>query len=103
MSLGKPVVATNWSGNVDFMHHGNSCPVDYALVPIDGEYGPYRSGSHWAEPDLDHAASLLRRLVADSAWRERLAAEGRATIEREFSPEAAGERYLRRIRRISTT
>ena len=32
MFLGKPVIATNWSGNTEFMHQHNSLLVDFELV-----------------------------------------------------------------------
>ena len=51
MALGKPVVATGWSGNMDFMTPWNSCPVDYRLVTLDTDHGPYPRGQSWADPD----------------------------------------------------
>jgi hypothetical protein len=38
MALGKPVIATGWSGNMSFMNHTNACLVGYDLVPRRGEY-----------------------------------------------------------------
>jgi glycosyltransferase involved in cell wall biosynthesis len=96
MYLGKAVVATGWSGNIDFMNAGNSCPVGYELVKLQRPYAGYIFGE-WAEPDLDHAAYLMRRLVDDAAWRMQLSARGRDTIHSHFSPEAAGIRYQRRL------
>ena len=61
MLLGKPVIATNYSGNVDFMNTSNSLLVDYDLVPV-GTLPPYDSEHRWAEPSLEHAALLMRRL-----------------------------------------
>lgn len=77
MRLGKPVVATGWSGNMSYMRHGNSCPVDFRLTPVTEEsvsYAPSRVGiaSTWAEPDVGHAAAWLRRLVDDPALRARI-------------------------------
>ena len=50
MSLGKPVIATGWSGNMDFMNAGNSCAVAYELVTLDRTIGNYQEGQQWAEP-----------------------------------------------------
>jgi glycosyltransferase involved in cell wall biosynthesis len=91
MYLGKPVVATHWSGNVDFMNDGNSCPVRYQLVKLPRDIGPYRRGQQWAQPDLDHAAWLMRRLVERPAWRAELGDAGRNTIRRQFSRLAVGK------------
>ncbi len=100
MSLGKPVIATGWSGNMDFMNAGNSCPVAYELVTLDRDYLSYRAGQRWAEPDIDHAAYLLRRVVENAAYRKRIGERARATIRSEFSPAAAGRRYRERLARL---
>jgi glycosyltransferase involved in cell wall biosynthesis len=100
MLLNKPVVVTGWSGNMDFTTQQNACLVDYELVTLSMDYGPYRQGNRWAEPDLDHAAALMVRLVEDTAFRNELAANGRTTIARQFSPHTVGARYLRRVTAI---
>lgn len=100
MYLGKPVIATNWSGNVDFMNADNSCPVDYELVRLNRDYGPYRAGQLWAEPDIDHAAWYMTRLLQDPAWARDIAARGRETIRTLFSPQVVGSLYLQRIAAI---
>jgi glycosyltransferase involved in cell wall biosynthesis len=97
MFLGKPVVATGWSGNMDFMNPSNSCPVGYELVTLDRTYRAYEAGQHWAEPDLDHAAHLMRRVVEDDAWRAQLSRGAQQTIRSQFSPRSAGLRYRRRL------
>ncbi|MGZ4779958.1 MAG: glycosyltransferase, partial [Thermoanaerobaculia bacterium] len=97
MYLGKPVVATGWSGNMDFMNAGNSCPVGYQLITIDRTEGPYRAGQKWADPDLDHAAHLMRHLVDDCTDRARTGERAGETIRSQFSPVAAGLRYRRRL------
>ncbi|MEO8380392.1 MAG: glycosyltransferase family 4 protein [Acidobacteriota bacterium] len=98
MSLGKPVVATGWSGNMDFMNPANSCPVGYELITLDRTYGAYAAGQQWADPDLDHAAHLMSRLVDDDAWRARLGRNAQETMRTQFSPRAAGLRYRHRLR-----
>jgi len=100
MAFGKPVIATGWSGNVDFMDAGNSCPVAYEPVTLDRAHGVYAAGQQWAEPDLDHAAELMRRVAGDAAFRQRIGERARATIRSRFSPEAAGLRYRRRLERL---
>ena len=80
MRLGKAVVATAWSGNMSYMNHRNACLVTYEFQPTDDSsplYGPSNLGiqSHWAEPDLDHAAVLLRKLATDSTFRAAIGAK----------------------------
>jgi len=60
MYLGKPVIATGYSGNLDFMNPNNSLLVKYQLKQIDRTYYPYERGNSWAEPDENDAARLMR-------------------------------------------
>ena len=65
MGLGKPVIATRYSGNLEFMDDATSYLVDYELEPIGPGCEPYPADSRWASPRLDHAAELMRRVVID--------------------------------------
>ena len=65
MLFGKPVIATAWSGNTDFMDQSNAALVRYRLVPARDDRSVYRG--LWAEPDLAEAAALLRMLADDPA------------------------------------
>lgn len=97
MSLGKPVVATGYSGNLAFMRPDNSCLVGYELVPVrEGEY-PFWEGQQWAEPDIDEAARHMRQLVEDPALGARIGAQARAHMQAHFSAGAAGGRVRRRL------
>lgn len=100
MFFGKPAVLTNWSGNTQYMREDNCCPVPYEIVEIDEDHGPYKKGCHWAEPDVDEAARLMRRLAEDRGYYETIAQKGRETILEEFSPEAVGKRLRARLEEI---
>lgn len=98
MLLGKPVVATNYSGNTEFMNQQNSCLVNYTLVPVnEGQY-PFHEGQVWAEADIEHAAWHMRRLFQNRQYRQFVGQAGRKTIEERYSPLVIGRRYLRRLR-----
>jgi glycosyltransferase involved in cell wall biosynthesis len=89
MLHGLPVVATGWSGNVDFLNVDNGCPVRYVLVPaFDPQRLYHYPALRWAEPDTDHAAELLRRLRDDAALRSHLGGNARRTVANSLSPEA---------------
>jgi glycosyltransferase involved in cell wall biosynthesis len=100
MYLGKPVIATGWSGNMDFMNVGNSFPVRYRLVSLDRDVGPYRKGFYWAEPDLEHAAELMKKVSTNGELAVRVGEEARIEIRRNFSPAKAGELMKDRLKRI---
>jgi glycosyltransferase involved in cell wall biosynthesis len=90
MALGKPVIATAYSANVDYMNPANSLPVDFRLVELDRDHGPYRRGAVWAEPDVAHAAALMRCLVNDRDLGRRLGQQARQDIARQLSPARIG-------------
>src|SRR3546814_19524450 len=63
MYLGKPVIATRYSGNLDFMDERTAYLVDHELVPVQtGEY-PFAEGQHWADADTGQAADYMAALV----------------------------------------
>jgi hypothetical protein len=90
MALGKPVLATGYSSNVDFMTADNSLLVDHRLVALDRDVGPYRRGARWAEPDLAHAAELMRGLVADPERARRIGERARRDVTESLSPARVG-------------
>jgi len=59
MNAGNTVIATNYSGNTDFMNDDNSLPVDFKLVPLKENEYPSWKGQFWAEPSLDDASEKL--------------------------------------------
>jgi glycosyltransferase involved in cell wall biosynthesis len=88
MLAGRPVIATGYSGNLEFMDEANSFLVGYEPAAIPERGDPYPAGSTWAEPDLDEAAALMR-LVVDNPARARAVGErARHDIRRFHSPEA---------------
>jgi glycosyltransferase involved in cell wall biosynthesis len=78
MLLGKPVIATGWSGNMAFMDASSAALVTYRLVPAEDPREVYH-GACWAEPDQADAVAHLRRLADDAGARAALGARGRET------------------------
>jgi glycosyltransferase involved in cell wall biosynthesis len=78
MLLGKPVIATGWSGNMDFMDASCAALIGYRLVPVTDPRGVYDiPGAVWAEADRDETVEHLRRLADDAALREQMGARAR--------------------------
>jgi glycosyltransferase involved in cell wall biosynthesis len=90
MAHGKPVVATGYSGNLEFMDDTNSRLVPFTLVPVPDGCEPYPAGARWAEPDIDAAALAMRELVDDPALARTLAERAAADIARLHSPAVRG-------------
>jgi glycosyltransferase involved in cell wall biosynthesis len=82
-----PVIATGYSGNLDFMPLGSAELIAFKLVPIAHSEGDYRAGRLWADPDLDAAAAALRRLASDPAYRQGLALAGRKAVQERLAAE----------------
>jgi glycosyltransferase involved in cell wall biosynthesis len=89
MALGKPVIATAYSGNLDFMNNENSILIPYSLVSVGPDAFPYPETSKWAEPDIDKAAEAIRKVALDSDYRQNLGAAAKKYVEQEFSIENA--------------
>lgn len=89
MGLGLPVVATNYSGNLEFMDAQNSLLVPARVIETDRPYGPYPAGSRWADPDCEAAAAMMRSLL-DRGRREALGGVARASVAKRLDPRALG-------------
>ena len=100
MLLGKPTIATRYSGNMDFMTATNSLLVDYDLVSLKRDYPPYQAGSHWAAPSIEHAAQLMRRVFDDQQWARELGQTAKADLSERLSLAAAGRRMAARLQEI---
>lgn len=101
MALGQPVVATNFSGNVDFCEPDTAFLVDGELVPLrPGDY-LFSEGQYWCDPDVSVAAEQLKRVIEDGPLRERIARAGKARIERDYSVEAVARAYAQRVAEIA--
>ncbi|MFZ5496155.1 MAG: glycosyltransferase family 4 protein [Verrucomicrobiota bacterium] len=101
MYLGKPVIATDWSGTTDFVRAGRACPVRCSLVTLDRNHGPYAKGQTWAEPDIEHAAWWMQQLHGDPALARRIGDAARDAVEAELAPAVVGARYRRRLEAIA--
>jgi glycosyltransferase involved in cell wall biosynthesis len=100
MALGKPVIATAYSGNMDFMTPSNSYLVGFRVAEIDGDYGPYQRGDEWADPDIAHAAELMRQVVQDPAGARQKGARAAEDIGHFYSSAMVARRVIARLDRI---
>ncbi len=97
MSLGTPVIATAYSGNLDFMTPSNSFLVDHATSHVPAGVPAYPAGTPWAEPDLDMAAAHMRRVVEDPAEAAERARRGRQDVATTLSAAATGAAVAARL------
>ncbi len=99
MALGVPVVATDYSGTTDLLSASTGWPVDARLVPVGPGQYPFHEGQVWADPDLDHAAWQMRRVVLDPDEARQRAARARLLVAAS-TPERAGRRMASRLQAL---
>lgn len=100
MWLGKPVVVTGYSGNMDFTHFDNSFLVGYTLVNVGPDNHPYPETCLWADPDIADAARQMRVVFENSDIRKTRAAKGASFIRNNFSPRKIGRLMLDRLEQV---
>ena len=86
MSLGKPVVVTDYSSTTEFCNAGNSIPIGYRLVKMQKtENNLYNAAEDWAEPAVEEAAKALTCLYEDRDKGTKIGAVARESIFRQYS------------------
>lgn len=100
MALGKPVIATGYSGNLEFMSDENSFLVKWHPTIVGGDSNIYPATGRWAEPDLDDAARLMRHVFEHPKDARDRAERGRKDIEEKFSADIQAEFIKRRFSEI---
>jgi glycosyltransferase involved in cell wall biosynthesis len=97
MYFGRPVIATAYSGNLDFMTEDNSFLVPYESAKIGPHADPYPPEGEWAEPDIAAAAAMMRAVVADPEAAAARARRAAIDIRHTHSPEAAAASIEARV------
>ncbi|GAB4049557.1 glycosyltransferase [Catellatospora paridis] len=87
MAHGTPVIATGYSGNMDFMTAQTSELIAFELIEVGRGADPYPASAVWADPDLGAAAAAMRRLHDDPAHAAALAERAGSHVRARFSPE----------------
>jgi glycosyltransferase involved in cell wall biosynthesis len=100
MAIGKPVIGTRYSGNVDFMNADNSYLVDFTIGRVGPDCEIYPPEGTWAEPSVEHAAGLMRRVYAQPAEAKARGERARADVSRVLSPVATGRAMRERLEHL---
>ncbi|MEG4232608.1 glycosyltransferase [Microcoleus sp. Pol11C3] len=101
MFYGKPVIATGYSSNTEFMNVGNSYLVKYKLIPIEKDCGPYKKGNVWAEPDVEHAADLMRHVFNNYREAQQVGRIAADEIKTLLNPPTVGRKIQNRLEYIA--
>ncbi|HSI10449.1 MAG TPA: glycosyltransferase, partial [Chthoniobacter sp.] len=100
MYLGKPVIGTGYSGNLDFMNRENSLLVNYEMGAMDETSGPYEKGSVWAQPSSDHAAEYMRWVYKNREESKALGQRAARDIRETLSAQRTSREIFARAREI---
>ncbi|MGZ9234678.1 MAG: glycosyltransferase [Anaerolineales bacterium] len=103
MAQGKPVIATAYSGNLEFMNSDNSCLVDYKLIPVrPGEFIDYEPDWLWADADIEQAAGYMTRLVNDPKFRTQIAQQAKLDMASRYSNEVVARAIKHRLSELTS-
>jgi len=92
MAWGKPVIVSDYSGNLQFTTAANSFLVPCRMVPIPPNIEPYsESGGNWADPDIDIAAQMLQLIVMEPERALAIGKQASSDIATLHNPEVAGK------------
>jgi hypothetical protein len=84
---------------MDFMDINNSYLVKYQLTPVCETMGPYQKGNLWAEPEVEHAAELMRLVYEKREIAQQTARRGASGIRRYLNHQTVGNEIKNRIER----
>jgi glycosyltransferase involved in cell wall biosynthesis len=100
LACGLPVIATRWSGHLDFLHDENSFLIDIeGLVPACAEV-EYFAGHLWAQPSVEHLRQLMRQVYSHPQEARTRAELGRAEMVAQWDWDVVIPRWIREFRRV---
>jgi glycosyltransferase involved in cell wall biosynthesis len=98
MLRGLPVIATDWSGNVDFLSKATGIPIGYRLVSAQDSQGTYHYPNlQWAEANIDEATTAIQRLYRNPALCYKFGKSAAQFATRTWSIEAYVESIQRHL------
>jgi glycosyltransferase involved in cell wall biosynthesis len=100
MGAGVPVIGTGWSGNMEFMNDANSWLVRHELVDIPPEVPHYGGWGQWAQPDVNHAAELMRHVIDNQPAARAKTAQALADLSARNASDAAAVEVLATLRSV---
>jgi len=103
MYFGKPVIATNYSGNTDFMRPDTAYLVNYTLCDLAEKDYPHAAGQVWANPDVDQAAEYMKYLVDNPGAGDDIGKVAQSYIRYNHSSKVIGQRYSSRLKLLGIT
>ncbi len=97
MYLKKPVIVTNYSGNIDYTKADNACLVDFELIKVKPKEYIYSKNQVWADANIEHAAWYMRKLVNEPLYAANIAERGAQFIHEHHNPTVIAKNYTKRL------
>jgi glycosyltransferase involved in cell wall biosynthesis len=97
MCLGKPVIATGYSGNMDFMTKDNSIPISWEYTFAGPNAFPYQADARWAEPNVNEASHAMRYVYFNQSEAKKLGNQAKKDMAEKFSLETCGHRMVEHL------
>lgn len=101
MGYGKPVIATGYSGNTEYMNINNALLVKYETAKLETPVGPFPKGSCWANPSNTDAADLMKYVYENHNQLNSITNVAKDDIRNKFSLNHIGKLMYERLSIIS--
>lgn len=101
MYLGKPVIATAYSANTEFMNINNSFLVKYKLIPTGNQYYYSSDKDFWADADVEDASAKMKFIIENPILSKQISTVGENDVKKHLSPLAIGQQIRNRINIIN--
>jgi glycosyltransferase involved in cell wall biosynthesis len=101
MSMGRPVIATGYSGNLDFMDNSNSLLVDCEMVAVGDREYPHGEGQEWASPDEMQAFNYMKNILTCQQIYEGLSMRSRVSIRKTVGYKSVGLKMKNAFKELS--
>jgi len=95
MSMGLPTIATNWSGNTEFMTEKNSY-----LIEVEALVNATVKDHKWAQPKETHLRTLMRRVYSNPSEGKSKGAIAKENVKQFFSTDKVGDIVMQQLHRI---
>ncbi len=96
----KPVIATGYSSNVEFMNTGNSFLVSYDLIRVEKDSGSYKKGNIWADASVEHTAALMHYVFHNYEAAKQVGYRGASEMQDMLNPANIGKKIRHRVEHI---
>jgi len=97
MSLGKPVIATGYSANCDFMNTENSLLCSYELIDVGNNIACYAGHGRWADISLNDLSQKMAWVAHHPDEAAQIGEKGRQTIAHNHRTEDLAQAITERL------